>query len=141
MQVEARNLTIIIGGGIIGLSTAYYLSLFQQDGGDVVIVDGANELLLGASGKANGMLGDYGFPSGAAELGSLSWRLHKELSEQHSGEERWEYQPTTVHYLEQLQSKQAPRLLGIKRKVSLPSWFKNTQRVEDKVETRSSARM
>lgn len=49
---------IIIGGGIIGVSTAYYLSrhpTFAEGKVRITIVEGS-EIAAGASGKAGGLL-------------------------------------------------------------------------------------
>lgn len=90
--------TIIIGGGIIGLNTAYYLTLTQRgSGADIIIIDRAPELFLGASGKANGVLGNYGFPAETGPLGSLSWSLHNDLATNYDGREHWDFSGIVIH--------------------------------------------
>jgi hypothetical protein len=47
--------TVILGGGVVGLSTAYYLSQ-SIDPACIYILDSAPELCAGASGQATGIL-------------------------------------------------------------------------------------
>lgn len=95
---SSGNGTVIIGGGIIGVAMAYYLALAQGGSGtDITIIDRAPELFLGASGKANGVLGDYGFTQETAPLGSLSWRLHNDLAVRYGGREEWGFSGIVVH--------------------------------------------
>ena len=95
--------TVILGGGIIGLSTAYYLSLSQppnKDGNPPLhIVDSASSLLLSASGYAGGFLALDWFAPSSASLGALSFRLHRELAQQHDGQKRWGYAGSHVYSL------------------------------------------
>lgn len=90
---------VIIGGGVIGLSTAYFLSRMRKNGGSITIVDNASTLCAGASGKANGILGDYGFEPEAEALGKLSWELHQQLSSLHRGRAAWGYRDVMVYGL------------------------------------------
>ncbi|KAJ4989032.1 FAD dependent oxidoreductase [Stagonosporopsis vannaccii] len=81
---------VIIGGGIIGCTTAYYLSQhpsFNKERDSITLVE-ATKIAGGASGKAGGLLGLWAYPSCIVPL---SYRLHKELAEQHNGAERWGY--------------------------------------------------
>jgi len=49
--------TIIIGSGIIGCSTAYYLSEAKlQDAHSIHLIEASPELFASASGKAGGFL-------------------------------------------------------------------------------------
>lgn len=87
--------TVILGGGIIGLSTAYYLSL-QHPPADpsnppIHIVDSSSSLFLSASGYAGGFLALDWFAPPAASLGAFSFKLHRELAQQHNGQKRWGY--------------------------------------------------
>lgn len=85
--------TVIIGGGIIGLSTAYYLSLSRPvtASSQIHILDSSAELLASASGFAGGFLALEWFSPPEAELGALSFRLHRQLAEEHGGQRRWGY--------------------------------------------------
>jgi glycine/D-amino acid oxidase-like deaminating enzyme len=87
--------TVILGSGIIGVATAYYLSDHQPPD-TVHLVEPAQDLFSSASGFAGGFLAEDWFGSDLAPLGKLSYRLHKELSEAYGGREKWGYTPTTT---------------------------------------------
>ncbi|KAI9805522.1 MAG: hypothetical protein M1825_000773 [Sarcosagium campestre] len=88
--------TVILGAGIIGLSTAYYLSSSPAQSSDSIhIVDPSPRLFASASGNAAGFLAKDWFSKAVAPLGSLSFALHKELAEQHEGRRRWGYSRST----------------------------------------------
>ena len=95
--------TVILGGGIIGLSTAYYLSLSRppnKDGNPPIhVVDSASALLLSASGYAGGFLALDWFAPQSASLGALSFGLHRSLAKQHNGHKRWGYAGSHVYSL------------------------------------------
>ena len=106
--------TVIVGSGIIGISTAYYLSLLASkeenpaeiSDGDVQdtkrehyihLVDPAPVLFKHvASGKAGGFLAKNWFSSSAADLGAFSFDLHKKLAEQFDGRKRWGWSQSAV---------------------------------------------
>ena len=93
--------TVIIGGGIIGLSTAYYLSQNNSpsDSQEIHILDSAPELLASASGYAGGFLALDWFNAHVESLGALSFRLHRELAERHGGARKWGYAGSHVYSL------------------------------------------
>lgn len=95
--------TVILGGGIIGLSTAYELSLarppLKPGNPPIHIVDSSHSLLLSASGLAGGFVAEDWFSPASASLGALSFRLHRELAEQHDGQRRWGYAGSHVYSL------------------------------------------
>ncbi|GAP84179.1 putative FAD dependent oxidoreductase [Rosellinia necatrix] len=81
---------VIIGGGIIGATTAYYLTRhpsFNPQIHHITLVE-ATSIAAGASGKAGGLLGLWAYPSC---LVPLSYRLHAELAAEHDGAARWGY--------------------------------------------------
>lgn len=89
--------TVIVGGGIIGLSTAYYLSQ-HQPGSSIHIVDSSPELFASASGYAGGFLAKsnwFYFDPSVSALATLSFDEHQKLAEQEGGRENWEYTKTT----------------------------------------------
>ncbi|KIW20300.1 hypothetical protein PV08_00875 [Exophiala spinifera] len=93
--------TVIIGGGIIGLSTAYYLSLSRPatEEAPIHIVESAPMLLASASGYAGGFLASDWFSPAVSSLGALSFRLHRELAEKHDGSRKWGYAGSHVYSL------------------------------------------
>lgn len=105
--------TVIVGSGIIGISTAYYLSLLTLNENRVGISDGDTQdtkrehhihlvdpapVLFEhvASGKAGGFLARNWFSSSVAELGAFSFDLHKKLAERFDGRNKWGWSQSTV---------------------------------------------
>src|SRR5437762_13001304 len=89
--------TVIVGAGIIGVSTAYFLScspLFNQD--DTITILDPSPPLSGASGKAAGFLSRNWTGNATASLEALSFRLYEELSQQYGGAEKWGYRKCRV---------------------------------------------
>lgn len=86
--------TVIIGAGIIGVSTAYYLSDHQPPS-TIHLVELAPELFSSASGNAGGFLAKDWFRPSVESLGAFSFDLHRKLAEEHGGKEKWLYSPTT----------------------------------------------
>jgi len=86
--------TVILGSGIIGVSTAYYLSL-SQPGSSIHLVENSLELFASASGFAGGFISKDWFSSDVAELGALSFEEHKRLAEEFGGREKWGYGSST----------------------------------------------
>jgi glycine/D-amino acid oxidase-like deaminating enzyme len=114
----ASSNNVIVGAGIIGLSTAYYLSESPRtQAQNIHLVDSSPDLFECASGYAAGFLAadctmppptrlsqidmydrtdiDTGFSPSTAALGRLSFNLHKELAAKHNGREKWGYIPST----------------------------------------------
>ncbi|KAI9779493.1 MAG: hypothetical protein M1835_004680 [Candelina submexicana] len=81
---------IIIGGGIIGCTTAYFLTrhpLYNPSLHKITLLE-ATTIAGGASGKAGGLLALWAYPS---SIVPLSYKLHAELAREHGGEGRWGY--------------------------------------------------
>ncbi|KAI4913367.1 hypothetical protein J4E85_010821 [Alternaria conjuncta] len=91
--------TVIIGAGINGLATAFYLASACKTGETIVIVETSPDVVSSASGKANGVLSDYGRIAPTAELAHLSWKLHQQLAITYEGAIRWGYAKTVRHKL------------------------------------------
>lgn len=90
--------TVILGAGIIGVSTAYYLSE-HQPGSTIHLVDPSPELFSSASGFAGGFLAKDWFQPAVSSLGALSFEQHRLLAEKYGGRERWGYAgSTSVRY-------------------------------------------
>ncbi|KAI1844995.1 hypothetical protein JX266_008788 [Neoarthrinium moseri] len=86
--------TVILGAGIIGVSTASYLSKHQPTS-SIHLVEPSPELFASASGFAGGFLAKDWFSAGVAELGALSFEEHRKLAEKEDGARRWRYSSST----------------------------------------------
>jgi glycine/D-amino acid oxidase-like deaminating enzyme len=81
----------VAGGGIIGCTTAYYLTRhpkFNPALHTITLLEAAPSTAAGASGKAGGLLALWAYPSC---LVPLSYRLHAELAAEHNGTQKWGY--------------------------------------------------
>ncbi|KAI7780444.1 hypothetical protein LA080_016063 [Diaporthe eres] len=90
MEVQQKRNIVIIGGGVIGSTTAYFLTRhpkFDPSLHKITLLE-ATSIAAGASGKAGGLLALWAYPEC---LVPLSYRLHRELAEQHGGAEKWGY--------------------------------------------------
>ena len=85
--------TVIVGAGIIGAATAFYLSQTPSTTPphSIHLVESSPELFASASGYAAGFLARDWFSHSLASLGVLSFDLHKELAELNNGAEKWGY--------------------------------------------------
>jgi glycine/D-amino acid oxidase-like deaminating enzyme len=86
--------TIVLGAGLIGVSTAYYLSSpssssSSQPGQNIRLIDPSPTLFTSASGFAAGFLSRSWFPAPLRALGELSFDLHTELAQKEGGREKW----------------------------------------------------
>lgn len=83
---------VIIGGGIAGISTAYYLahSPSLPPGSSISIIEGT-DIAAAASGKSGGFLAKDWHGSATASLSAMSYELHRELAEKYGGKEKWGY--------------------------------------------------
>ncbi|KAF5027807.1 hypothetical protein F66182_77 [Fusarium sp. NRRL 66182] len=90
--------TVIIGSGIIGIATAYYLSE-HQPGSAIHLVDSSDTLFASASGYAGGFVARDWFQADLASLGALSFDEHEKLAKRYNGREKWLYSKSvTVNY-------------------------------------------
>lgn len=93
MSGEAPKNIVIIGGGIIGCTSAYYIShhpSFSPDTTSVTILE-ASSIAGGASGKAGGLVAKWAYPK---ELVNVTFREHERLAKEHGGAERWGWRYT-----------------------------------------------
>ncbi|EWC47846.1 hypothetical protein DRE_02728 [Drechslerella stenobrocha 248] len=129
MTPPAPRKVIVVGGGIIGVSTAYFLS-HHPSSPSVTIIE-ASSIASGASGKAGGLLALDWHTSDTASLARLSYHLHASLAEQYSGYQRWGYRE--LHTLEISCEEDdggsnpagQPVPPGDSRQNSIPSWVRS----------------
>jgi len=81
--------TCIIGAGIIGTATAYFLSQSSKD--KITIIESSSRPFASASGFAGGFLAKDWFAPSVASVGALSFDLHKKLAEENNGGQKWGY--------------------------------------------------
>ncbi|CAK7203774.1 hypothetical protein SEUCBS139899_006521 [Sporothrix eucalyptigena] len=86
--------TVIIGAGIVGVSTAYYLS--QNGAADVHLVETTDKLFASASGYAGGFLARDWHAQATASLAALSFDQHAALAKKYDGAIRWGYALSTA---------------------------------------------
>ncbi|KAF2445042.1 FAD/NAD(P)-binding domain-containing protein [Karstenula rhodostoma CBS 690.94] len=132
-MASSPDSTVIVGGGIIGLSTAYYLARAQNCGNNISIIDIPNDLVSAASAKANGVLADYDYPPTVSDLGHLSCKLHKELAEAYDGKAKWGYAETVRHYLSLKKDGDGSRGLELKPQYKLPEWIRGREKYRDEI--------
>ncbi|KAK4242281.1 FAD dependent oxidoreductase [Achaetomium macrosporum] len=90
MDAQQKRNIVVVGGGIIGCTTAYFLTRhpkFNPALHTITLLE-ASSIAAGASGKAGGLLALWAYPSC---LVPLSYRLHRELAAEHNGAQRWGY--------------------------------------------------
>ncbi|KAF8451324.1 FAD dependent oxidoreductase [Terfezia claveryi] len=85
---------VIIGAGIIGTSTAYFLTHLNPTR-EIHILESSPCLFPSSSSRAGGFLAKDWFSSSLTDLGILSFSLHRTLAEKHSGSEKWGYAGST----------------------------------------------
>lgn len=96
---EGKQHIVIVGAGIIGVCTAYYLvkhPKFDPEKYHISLVE-SKRVAGGASGKAGGLLALWAFPQ---QLVPLSFQMHQELSDLYDGENEWDYRRLTTVSLE-----------------------------------------
>ncbi|CCH43978.1 hypothetical protein BN7_3533 [Wickerhamomyces ciferrii] len=98
-KAEGKTHIIIVGAGIIGVCTAYYLTRhpdFSPETHHITIIE-SKRVAGGASGKAGGLLALWAFPQ---QIVPLSFKLHEELAKEYNGEDEWGYRRLTTVSLE-----------------------------------------
>ncbi|CAN9168150.1 unnamed protein product [Alternaria alternata] len=95
-----RSSTVILGAGVIGLATAYQLALTGKANstypGRIIVVESATHISPSASGQATGGLGNFGFATGVADLGVLSYDLFQKVAFP-SGPEEFGFSGSTIY--------------------------------------------
>ncbi|AQZ11553.1 TDA3 (YHR009C) [Zygosaccharomyces parabailii] len=98
-RAEGKHHIVIVGAGIIGVCTAYYLTRhpdFDASTHHITVLE-SKRVAGGASGKAGGLLASWAFPQ---QIVPLSFQLHQELSDEYDGDEKWDYRRLTTVSLE-----------------------------------------
>ncbi|OAL30687.1 hypothetical protein AYO20_08649 [Fonsecaea nubica] len=92
---EQKKTIVVVGGGIIGCTTTYFLTRHPKYNPALhsIYLLEATGIASGASGKAGGLLALWAYPSC---LVPLSFRLHSELAKEHGGDHRWGYRGVGV---------------------------------------------
>lgn len=96
---EGKKHIVIVGAGIIGVCTAYFLvkhPKFDPKKHHISLVE-SKRVAGGASGKAGGLLALWAFP---LQLVPLSFELHQQLSNLYDGENEWDYRRLTTLSIE-----------------------------------------
>ncbi|KAF7342045.1 DAO domain-containing protein [Mycena venus] len=90
MSTDSVRNIVVVGGGIIGCSTAYYLTrhpAFVPSKIAITLIEGsAHGAAQGASGKAGGLVAKWAYPK---ELVNVSFNEHVKLADEHNGKDRW----------------------------------------------------
>ncbi|KAI6913647.1 hypothetical protein KC318_g8071 [Hortaea werneckii] len=88
MHSPEKKDVVIIGGGAIGASVAYYLTRhpsYDPSLHSITLLE-ATGIAGGSSGKAGGLVAEWATPSC---LAPLSFKKHAELAETHGGDRLW----------------------------------------------------
>ena len=136
--------TVIIGAGIIGSATAFYLTQEPSNtpADSIHIIESSPVLFASASGYAAGFIAKDWFSRPSASLGALSFDLHKDLAGKHGGAEKWGYSRSTstsfarnpfIHGEDWVESGSRAQVAGEFHEAkpsNLPSWLKRTKQDE-----------
>ncbi|CAJ0632427.1 7497_t:CDS:2 [Entrophospora sp. SA101] len=83
---------VILGGGVIGCSIAYHITLLNRDPNLKVTVIEQTAIGCAASGKAGGFLTyDWCDKGPLEDLARKSFKLHSELAKTLNGKKRYDY--------------------------------------------------
>lgn len=96
MSTQPKNI-VIVGAGIIGCTTAYYLSrhpAFTSGNNTITIIEASQHgPAQGASGKAGGLVAKWAYPK---EIVRVSFEEHVKLAKEHDGAKRWGWREVEV---------------------------------------------
>lgn len=93
-DLDANKHIVIIGAGIIGVCTAYYLTRhkdFDSTKHHITLLE-STRVAGGASGKSGGLLATWAFP---LQIAPYSFQLHQELADEYGGNDLWDYRRLT----------------------------------------------
>ena len=72
--------TIIVGGGVVGLSIAYWQSRMNNKQREIVVLEARSECFQGASGHNSGLVSCHWFSGGLRQLADHSFSIYQELA-------------------------------------------------------------
>jgi hypothetical protein len=72
--------TIIVGGGVVGLSTAYWQSRMNKKQREIIVLEARNECFQGASGHNSGLVSCHWFSGGLRQLADHSFGIYQEFA-------------------------------------------------------------
>jgi glycine/D-amino acid oxidase-like deaminating enzyme len=95
-MTDGGDKIVIVGAGIIGVATAYYLQQHPNFGGVRIVIIDSGSVACAASGKAGGFLARDWHGTATESLGKLSYDEHERLAKEFGGEEKWGYRKLTT---------------------------------------------
>jgi hypothetical protein len=72
--------TVIVGGGVVGLSIAYWQSRMNKKQREIVVLEARSECFQGASGHNSGLVSCHWFSGGLRQLANHSFGIYQELA-------------------------------------------------------------
>ncbi|KAH7566636.1 hypothetical protein JRO89_XS08G0206000 [Xanthoceras sorbifolium] len=115
---HSKKRVAVCGGGVIGVCTAYFLA---KKGAAVTLIE-KSSVACAASGKAGGFLAlDWCDGGALSSLARASFNLHRSLSEELDGPEKYGYRPLTTLSLTVTESQTSTSPSRGSNSV-LPSW-------------------
>ncbi|CAH6720290.1 putative oxidoreductase Tda3p [[Candida] jaroonii] len=128
-KAEGKKHIIIVGAGIIGVCTAYFIIThpkFDSEKYHITLIE-SKRIAGGASGKAGGLLALWAFPS---QIVPLSFNLHQELADKYDGAKEWGYRRLTTVSLEgDISGVNEEDLLSEDEQISLDTKLENSSSV------------
>ncbi|GAX73930.1 hypothetical protein CEUSTIGMA_g1380.t1 [Chlamydomonas eustigma] len=138
--VQGSKRIVVIGGGIIGSSIAYYLS---ERGAKVTVLE-RECLAAAASGRAGGFLAlDWNESTPLRHMSHLSYRLHQELSLKF-GPEHIGYRPVHTYQVSGVETSAVKSPLKLRHRAergpegALPPWVDGDMRFVEVIGSTSS---
>ena len=88
---------VILGGGIIGLSSAYYLltSSHLPASSTVTLIE-RTSVAHGASSRAAGIIAEHWHQSHVIPLAELSYKCYQDLNAEYDGHSKWDWRKTSI---------------------------------------------
>ncbi|KAL9940595.1 hypothetical protein V8E36_000083 [Tilletia maclaganii] len=88
----------IVGGGVIGVTTAYHLGLHpNRNGASISLFETSLSIAPGASSKSGGFMASDWHGKETEKLAELSYDLHTQLAADFGGAEKWGYRTLNTY--------------------------------------------